>query len=202
MVALSARTIVRNRDWKDAETFWAVTARDAPRCARAQYNVGFLLALRGRSEEAIAPLRAAVDIRGDTLERYALGCALLDVGREAEGRRELGKALAIARTEDDPSVSCGTILVALGRHVEALLQFEAELRRRPWNQRPRFQKGLCHEAMGDSDAALREYEQLLAAMPGHQAALLRAAELADRRGEKQRAARWRAMAEERAPPGN
>lgn len=200
LVALSARTVSRNRDWKDAETFWRVTARDAPRCARAQYNVGFLLAMQGRSEEAIAPLRAAVDIRGDTLERYALGCALLETGREAEGRRELGRALEVARAEDDPSVSCGTILMALGRNVEALLQFEAELRRRPWNPRPRFQKGLCHEAMGDDGAALKEYEQLIAAVSSHQPALLRAAEIAERRGEKERAARWRAMAEERTPP--
>src|SRR6185295_17734012 len=38
--ALMARTVVRNRDWRDRITLWSATVAVAPRCARAQYNLG------------------------------------------------------------------------------------------------------------------------------------------------------------------
>jgi len=199
LVALAVRTVVRNRDWKDAETFWGVTARDAPRCARAQFNVGYLRALRGEYEEAMPHLRAAVQIRGNAQDRYGLGCALLALGRSIEGRLELERALADARAHRGSGMSAGTILMALGDYNAALAAFDNDLRDRPWLLRPIHSKGLCYEALGNEDAALREYERMLALVPGDYPTLMRVADLLEQRGDARRAAAFRARARERAP---
>ncbi len=200
LVALAARTVLRNRDWKDAETLWTATARDAPRCARAQYNAGFLKALRGEYKEALPRFRAAVEIRGNAMDRYGLGSALVALHRP-EGQLELLGALRMARKEASPGVSPGTILLALGQPEQALAAFGDDLRKRPWELRPLYHKGLCYEAMDNPDAALREYEQLLARMPGDYPTLVRVADILERRGDAARASALRARAREYAPLG-
>ncbi|MFH1619518.1 MAG: tetratricopeptide repeat protein [bacterium] len=40
LLAYSARTFARNRDWKDAFTFWSITVEQQPLCARALNNLG------------------------------------------------------------------------------------------------------------------------------------------------------------------
>ncbi len=40
IVVLAARTVIRNRDWHDRISLWSATVAVAPRCARAQYNLG------------------------------------------------------------------------------------------------------------------------------------------------------------------
>ena len=204
LLALSVRTVLRNEDWKDAETLWAVTARDAPRCARAQFNAGYLKALRGAYDEALPQLRAAVEIRGDARDRYGLACALLALGRNIEAQMELELALAEARAQRNPPVSPGAILMARGRPKdleEALREFDNDVRTHPWTVRPLYNKGLCYEALGDDDAALREYEKLLARAPGDYPTLVRVADLMEKRGDIPRAAAFRARARERAPLG-
>lgn len=56
------RTLLRNRDWKDDETFWSKTALTYPRCARALAARGLALFNRGRIEEAEALYRRSLDI--------------------------------------------------------------------------------------------------------------------------------------------
>jgi tetratricopeptide (TPR) repeat protein len=201
LLLLALRAAARNRDWKDSETLWAVTARDAPRCARAQYNTGFLKAVRGNYEAALPPLRTAVQIRGTSQDLYALGSTLLALGREEEAVRELERALSAARKEKIPAVRAGTILMALGRPMDAIPAFDRDLRDRPWDPRPLFQKGLCYEMVGDTAAALREYERMLAQMPGDYGTLLRAADVVEQRGDPGRARALRARAQECAPLG-
>jgi tetratricopeptide (TPR) repeat protein len=60
--ALSARTFIRNLDWRNNDTLFATALRAYPESARIQYAYGKVLLLRGRVAEAIPYLKRAVRI--------------------------------------------------------------------------------------------------------------------------------------------
>ncbi len=60
-LAAVARTLVHNLVFQDFETVARSVAEVAPRCARAQYNLGLFLIQEGKEEEGLAHLRAAVE---------------------------------------------------------------------------------------------------------------------------------------------
>ena len=68
VVAAAARTIVRNRDWRDRVTLWTATVAVAPRCARAQFNLGQALFERSRLREAERAWLAAAALEPDDRE--------------------------------------------------------------------------------------------------------------------------------------
>jgi hypothetical protein len=62
LVAAVTRVIVRNRDWKDEETFWTVTAQTVPRCARTHYNLAGVYKQQKRAQEAAREFAATLAI--------------------------------------------------------------------------------------------------------------------------------------------
>jgi len=189
LVALSARTIIRNRDWRDSETLWAKTVETAPRCARARFNLGVIRAGQGRLDAALVHLREAVAIQPThVVARFKTAQVLGRIGRVADARAELEETLRIAKTLDPSPLAPGDVSMALGRHVEAVGLYEAELRRRPTHVHSLLGIGFCHEFLGNETSALRAYERALAVDPTNVKALRRAAFLSRRSGQAGRAA--------------
>ncbi len=52
LVGAVTRSVIRNRDWIDEETFWSTTILTAPRSARAHYNLAGVYKQQKRSEDA------------------------------------------------------------------------------------------------------------------------------------------------------
>lgn len=65
VVAFSARTWLRNRDWRDNLTLFAATVRTAPRSAKAHHNLGTVLHERGELDRAALHLRQALELYAD-----------------------------------------------------------------------------------------------------------------------------------------
>jgi hypothetical protein len=188
LVAFGARTMVRNLDWKDEETLWRVTAEAAPGCARAQRNLGAMLARRRRWGEAEARLRASLAIQPEQVYgRAVLAEVLKRSGDPAGARRELEEALVWARRLERPRVPPRAVLIALGRYAEALPEVESFLKQHPRKAVVWRQLAMCRAALGDPGGALDAYDAYLRLRPQDAAVLRRAAELARQAGLHDRA---------------
>src|SRR5207253_1776888 len=86
--ALMARTVVRNRDWRDRVTLWSATVAVVPRCARAQYNLGQAYFERSRLADAERAWLAAAALQPEDVETTR-GLAMLDYRL---GRHDLAAA--------------------------------------------------------------------------------------------------------------
>jgi len=76
LLPYSWTTLRRNRIWKDQETLFRSTVRDAPNSARAHYNLGTYLLGKGNYDEAIKFLRKALVLRPGFKEaQYNIACA-------------------------------------------------------------------------------------------------------------------------------
>lgn len=216
LALFSVRTVVRNRDWRDSETFWRVTLEAAPRCARAQFNVGMVHAKRAQWKETEAYLQRAIGINPDYLRaRFELGRIYGLLGRTDDARAQWEEALRVARRSASPTVHPGLICVCLGRLEEAIRIYDEALKR--GTNPAAALRGLvqCHTALGQRAAkagraeeklsryrsALRAAEQLLLRRPDDRKLLREAADLAREVGDRRRAAELGRRAELAKPSG-
>jgi hypothetical protein len=92
----------------------------------------------------------------------AAGALALQLGDPAEAARLLdGATGAVARTNH------GFALLGLGRHVDALVDFESVLADDPKNDEATFGRGLCLVAQGRTEEAVAAFDALLARSPHH-----------------------------------
>ena len=93
----STRTVVRNFDWRDAETIYAATVRAAPQCFAARFNYSAILMRQpGRSELALEQLEQAYQIRQDHYPALVnLSTLYLNTGRPEKAREIALQGLAV-----------------------------------------------------------------------------------------------------------
>lgn len=158
VLLLSARTVIRNRDWKDDFTFWKKTAETAPMSARARGNLGRAFLRRNMDNAGLQELEEAVRIKPDLApNRDALGLAYLRFGRLAEAERELKEALRLTPSLVGANMNLAYTYIKQGRKPEAVAPFLEALRLRPSDQEARAQLALLYMNLG----RLKEAEQQL-----------------------------------------
>ena len=97
IVAYSARTAGRIPDWKSNLTLSLADVATSPRSAKLQAGAGMFLAEAGRSDEAEAHLRRALDIDPEYAQmHYNLAVLLLRRGARDEGEAHLRRAIELA----------------------------------------------------------------------------------------------------------
>jgi len=67
---LSARTIVRNKDWKSEDTLWIATAQIAPSGQQIHNNLGDVYARQGNFDKAVEEFKTAIGINPNYADAY------------------------------------------------------------------------------------------------------------------------------------
>ncbi len=70
LIFYSARTIVRNRDWKNSFTLWSSTVEANPDCARAHNNLGSVYLVSKDHKNAIYNFNRAIEIEPGLMGPY------------------------------------------------------------------------------------------------------------------------------------
>jgi tetratricopeptide (TPR) repeat protein len=97
ILAYSVRTAGRIPDWKSNLTLSLADVATSPRSAKLQAGAGMFLAEAGRSDEAEAHLRRALDIYPEYAQmHYNLAVLLLRRGARDEAEAHLRRAIALA----------------------------------------------------------------------------------------------------------
>lgn len=93
--------------------------------------------------------------------------AFASVGDHTRAEQYLQLALQSGASEERVLPLLVRACVADQRYRDAIAHLEQHLRRRPQNARARFLLASLHAAVGQLDAARRELERVLAALPAH-----------------------------------
>jgi tetratricopeptide (TPR) repeat protein len=130
MVAGAARTVVRNRDWRDSLTLWTATVATFPDCARARFNLGQAYFERVRFDDAEREWHAAAALTPDDID-VLLGLASLAYRQAKFDEAERWIGTALARKPDDGRVQnlAGWIALDGGDAAGALQRFDAAIAR-------------------------------------------------------------------------
>lgn len=70
VATLSARTIIRNKDWKSEDTLWIATAQVAPSGQQIHNNLGDVYARQGDLPKAVDEFKKAIEINPNYADAY------------------------------------------------------------------------------------------------------------------------------------
>ena len=129
---LGTATFLRNEDWRDELTLWSDVATKSPENKRAQLNLGFALAARGREEEAAARFREALRIEPRWAPAHEqLALSLDRLGQRDASEAHLREALRLRPDHARTHNNLGLLLAKSGRIQAARAAFQEALRLDP-----------------------------------------------------------------------
>jgi len=128
LLTFAARTAARNRVWHDDAAFAFAAARDAPRSAKAQFNLGVFLEEHSDLHGGDAAYLRAKSLAPDWADPpYNRGGVLLRLGRAQEAVEEYRRAAALSG-DLRFTLNLGYALDRAGRHAEAAELYRERIR--------------------------------------------------------------------------
>ena len=128
-----------------------------PSKAKKEFERGVAARQQGNTSEALAHLRAAIEIYPRFLmARNDLGAQLLDIGDLDAADQELRKALAIDAAAFNPNLNMGIVLVKKHDFLQALTFLEKAVSLQPQSPAARMYNGLALAGVNEVDRATKE----------------------------------------------
>jgi len=162
-VALGARTVIRNRDWKDSLSLYSAAVNTVPNSAKMHAYLGGEYLNRRQFEPARREFRIALNVYPefpDTIESMALVESW--TGNNSEALRLMESALRMSdRTNinyDYMAVNLAAMMMQMGRSGDALAVLDREIAESPKYSRAWSNRAVLHYQRGDLSAARNDAE--------------------------------------------
>jgi protein O-mannosyl-transferase len=155
LLALGTITYTQSTHYRDYETLWLDTLAKNPGCWMARNNLGLLYEKTGRTNDAIAQYRLALEAKPRAADAHTnLGNVLLAAGRRAEAMTHLREAVRLAPDSSEAWNNLGGGLTEAGETREALECYRRATAIDPEDARLRLNLGTALAASGDLDGAI------------------------------------------------
>jgi tetratricopeptide (TPR) repeat protein len=159
------RIVIRNRDWRDDETYYRVTLAAVPEAGSLRLNLGAVYWNRREPAAAEREWRMA-------LEAYPSAQLLNNLGLVYAGSKQYDgaieyfqRSMRLRPNNTDAHLNLGRIYEALGRTREAELQLHAAVALAPLSIQTRNELGSLYFASGRLAEAAAEFEASAASIP-------------------------------------
>jgi len=94
IIGLSARTIIRNLDWRNQDTLWVATAKVSPSSHQNHNNLGDMYARHGDLEKAVEEFKKAIELKPNYADAYHnLANVYHQMGKDDLAKENYQKAL-------------------------------------------------------------------------------------------------------------
>jgi tetratricopeptide (TPR) repeat protein len=165
-IALACATVLRNADYRSAESIWRTVVAAAPGNPRGHNNLGSELQRLGRPDEAVQHLRRAVEIDPGYADAHSnLGGVLRKLGRSDEAVESLRRAIALEPRHPDAHYNLGAVLQSQRRLEEAVLHYREALASRPDDASIHNNLGTALGSLGRLDEAIEHFRRALEIEP-------------------------------------
>ena len=196
----AGRTILRNRDYRDHETFWTVAVQTAPDCSRAHQNLGLILSERGELEKARDEFQTAIRLDPqNAMAHYNLGYLYQKEGRWAESEEAYRHVLEVDPWMRPALINLAHTLAQLRRGPDALAVLKKIVSRWPTDRTTLCNLAGVYQAMGRRDETRATLVKLAEAHPRYADASLALGTMAYEDGNYEQALLWLRKAREANP---
>jgi tetratricopeptide (TPR) repeat protein len=166
LAALSARTIVRLREWRDDYTIFRAAVRVAPDSVRALFNYGAACEARGHDDEAVAAYRKAIGLWPDFGDaHYNLAGIEARRKRWEDAVEHYLSALRLQPGNVQYLVNLARSLTALGRGAEARDYLRRAIVVDPGSALAFTNMGAAELSLRNPQAAIAAYEEAVRLEP-------------------------------------
>jgi len=169
VLAYSAVTIDRNKDWKDPLTFWSMTLEQSPGSGRAHNNLAYAYSSIGENEKAVPLYNRSIELMPDYARAYNnLGAAYGSMGRYEEA---LGLIKAAIRMDPVNSVdyynNLANVYLSLGQKEKAVQLYKKTLEMNPYRRDASSNLSSVYLRQGRYEDVIRLNEELIKRDPGN-----------------------------------
>ena len=165
LAAYSARTIIRNADWRNDLTLYQSAVTAHPKSAKMQHALGDALSERGRMSEAETAYRNALSVRESALTYNNLGNLYAATGRFKHATAAYQKAVQIEPDYVEAYMNKGLAAMQAGQITDAHSAFEKAAIRDPTNAEIYYNLGVVREKLGHPAQATTAYARAIALRP-------------------------------------
>jgi tetratricopeptide (TPR) repeat protein len=168
VIVLGALTFRQAGMYRNVITLYETTLARNPACWMAHNNLGNVLALAGRADEAVAHFEAALKLRPDYPEAESnLGDQLNQLNRSAEAIPHLERALRRQPDYAGAHNNLGIAFMATQRAAAGMAEFATALRLRPAYPEAHFNLGLALAKSGRTDEAIAHFTEAVRLRPDY-----------------------------------
>ena len=166
LLALGARTIRRNQDWRDTFTLAKASLAVSPHSLLMNSLVARQLVARGEARQAV-PLLQEASRQEPTRARFhvLLGAAYYADKQPEQAVAEYTKALQLEPRNADALNDLGVLYLDQGNGNEALKWFDAAISASPQHSDAHTNRGLVYLPAGRLDDAIQDFRAAIAADP-------------------------------------
>ncbi len=184
----SARTFVRNFDWKNDFTLYRATVDVVPRCTRAHFNLGNQYKERGELEQALHHYQTSYEIApnyGAPLS--GIGEVLRRQGKLEEAEDIFRKVIAMEDRYHIAHFQLALVLDNMRRYDEAIAEYKKTIELRPTFAAAYHNVGTVYLKKGEINNAEASFKKALDVNPRLYVAAVKLAETYNAQGETDRA---------------
>jgi tetratricopeptide (TPR) repeat protein len=172
IIALTCVTVNRNKDYRSVLSIWESVLKVSPDNARAHDNLGNVLQLQGRLDEAVAHYNKALQADANSAAIHNnLGNVLLQQEKLDKAISHFSEALRLNPNYADAHNNMGIALSFKGKSDEAISHYRRALQLRPSFSDAHNNLGIALQSLGRFDEALYHFRQTLQLKPDYLASL-------------------------------
>ena len=165
LVGYSARTIVRNTEWRDDLTLYQSAVTAYPKSAKMQHALGDALSERGRISEAETAYRNALSVQKSALTYNNLGNLYAATARFKNATAAYQKAVEIEPDYIEAYMNKGLAAMQSGQITDAHSAFERAAVLNPTNAEIFYNLGVVREKLAQPAQATTAYARAIALRP-------------------------------------
>ena len=159
VVGCAARTMVRNRDWKDEFSLFSSAVRAYPESAKMHQAVGQVFAERGLMDRAILAFQRALSIREEAMTYNNLGNAYGVKGAFAQAADAYRQAVGLDPQYAEAWMNLGVTAMRAGEPAMAVEGFRQAAVLLPDDEETHFNLGVALENTGRPEEAAQAYRK-------------------------------------------
>jgi len=172
IVALMARTIIRNIDWKNEDNLWIATGKASPSSPNTHNNLGDVYGRQGNTEKSIEEFKKAIALKPNYADAYHnLGNAYHGIGRIDEAVDNYKMAIKFNPRLWQSYQNLGAIYFNKGDAKLAEEYFRKVVQIRPADSDSHANMGILYLMLGKKEEAKTEFQEALNIEPKNQRAI-------------------------------
>ncbi|MDP3733181.1 MAG: tetratricopeptide repeat protein [Candidatus Daviesbacteria bacterium] len=171
LIALSARTILRNIDWKNEDNLWIATGKTSPSSPNNHNNLGDVYGRQGDKQRALQEFQTAIILKPDYGDAYHnLANTYRELSQLDKALENYQNALRFNPNLWQSHQNIAAIYFQAGQYEQALENIQKAITINPKNLNLQVNLGVVYLGLGQKDKAKEIFTAILSIDPQNQIA--------------------------------
>lgn len=171
VILLSARTIVRNIDWKNEDNLWIATGKTSPSSPNTHNNLGDVYGRQGDKQAALREFQRAIELKPNYGDAYHnLANTYMELGQPDKALENYQNALKFNPNLWQSYQNIAAIYFQQKKYDQALENMQKAIQVNPGNLNLRINLGVVYLVKGQKDKAKEIFTEVLKYDPNNQIA--------------------------------